>query len=94
LHASTGQINYEVAVNANNLAALLHARREYAEAEKLYHQALAIKERSLGAEHPDVAMTLSNLAVLCGNARSPRGVAEISGYAKEPGGRFDYNPRR
>jgi tetratricopeptide (TPR) repeat protein len=34
------------------------------EAEQLYRRALAIKERSLGPEHPDVAMTLNNLAVL------------------------------
>ncbi len=35
-----------------------------AQAERLYHRALAIKEQVLGSQHPDVAMTLNNLAVL------------------------------
>jgi tetratricopeptide (TPR) repeat protein len=59
-----GPDHYEIAVNANNLAALLHARGAHPEAEPLYQRALAIKERLLGPQHPDVAMTLSNLAVL------------------------------
>ena len=59
-----GSEHYEIAVNTNNLAALLHARGAHAEAERLYRRALAIKERLLGPEHHDVAMTLSNLAVL------------------------------
>ena len=31
--------------------------------ERAHRQALALKEKLLGAEHPDVAMTLNNLAV-------------------------------
>ena len=31
----------------------------------LYRRALSIKEEILGPEHPDVAMTLHNLAALC-----------------------------
>jgi tetratricopeptide (TPR) repeat protein len=33
--------------------------------ESYYRRALAIKEQLLGPDHPDVAMTLNNLAVLC-----------------------------
>jgi tetratricopeptide (TPR) repeat protein len=33
-------------------------------AERTYLRALAIKEKLLGADHPDVAMTLNNLAVV------------------------------
>ena len=36
----------------------------YAEAEPLYKRALAISEKALGPEHPDVAIRLNNLAVL------------------------------
>jgi len=37
----------------------------YAEAEPLYRQALDIKRAALGNDHPDVAVTLNNLASLC-----------------------------
>ena len=34
----------------------------YAEAEPLYKRALAIGEKALGPDHPDVAQSLNNLA--------------------------------
>jgi len=34
-------------------------------AASYYRRALAIKERLLGPDHPDVATTLNNLALLC-----------------------------
>ena len=37
---------------------------KYREAEGLYKRALAISEKALGANHPDVAWTLNNLAIL------------------------------
>ncbi len=37
---------------------------DYAKAEPLYQRALAIREAALGAEHPDLAATLANLANL------------------------------
>ena len=40
------------------------ATGRYAEAEPLYQRALAIGEKALGPEHPDVATSLNNLAVL------------------------------
>ena len=40
------------------------ARGNRREAEDLYQRALDIKQRLLGHDHPDVAMTLHNLAVL------------------------------
>jgi len=36
----------------------------YAEAEPLYKRSLAIREKALGPDHPDVAQSLNNLAVL------------------------------
>jgi tetratricopeptide (TPR) repeat protein len=37
---------------------------KYSEAEALNKRALAIREQALGANHPDVAHTLNNLAVV------------------------------
>jgi tetratricopeptide (TPR) repeat protein len=37
---------------------------QYAKAEPLYQRALAIREKALGPEHPDVATSLENYAVL------------------------------
>jgi hypothetical protein len=41
------------------------ARRDHAEAERLLRQALALQETTVGAQHPDVAETLNNLAIVC-----------------------------
>jgi tetratricopeptide (TPR) repeat protein len=46
------------------LAALKQAQGHLDEAERLYRRALGIKEKLLGSIHPDVAMTLNNMAVL------------------------------
>lgn len=40
------------------------AQGVYAEAELLHKRSLAIQEKSLGPEHPDVASSLDNLAIL------------------------------
>ena len=39
-------------------------RTDYGDAEPLHKRALAIREKALGRDHPDVATTLSDLAVL------------------------------
>jgi tetratricopeptide (TPR) repeat protein len=48
----------------NRTAIYLHARARYGEAEPLYEQALALRKRVLGAEHPDTGSSLNNLAFL------------------------------
>ncbi len=48
----------------NNLALLYKAQGRYAETEPLYKRSLAIKEKALSPEHPDVAQSLNNLAAL------------------------------
>jgi len=42
---------------------------KYAEAEPLYQRALAISEKTLGPEHPQVATSLNNLALLYQSGR-------------------------
>ena len=46
----------------NNLAELYQDQGRYGEAEPLYKRALAIREKALGPEHPDVATSLDDLA--------------------------------
>jgi hypothetical protein len=48
----------------NNLALLYEAQGRHADAEPLYKRALAIEEKALGPDHPHVAVSLNNLAVL------------------------------
>ncbi|HLZ61756.1 MAG TPA: FxSxx-COOH system tetratricopeptide repeat protein [Ktedonosporobacter sp.] len=45
-------------------ASYLRDRARYTEAEPLYQLAIRIQEQQLGAEHPDLATSLNNLAVL------------------------------
>ncbi len=52
------------ATNLNNLALLYYNQGKYADAEPLYKRALAIVEKALGPEHPDVAKSLENYAAL------------------------------
>ena len=59
-----GPEHYQIAVNANNLAAIEYRRGRHAEADTLWRRALAIKEKTLGRAHPEVATTLTNLGVL------------------------------
>ncbi len=53
-----------MATSLNNLAKLYRAQGRYAEAEPLYKRSLAIREKALGPEHPNVATSLENYANL------------------------------
>uniref|UniRef100_UPI000A752B74 tetratricopeptide repeat protein n=1 Tax=Geitlerinema sp. PCC 9228 TaxID=111611 RepID=UPI000A752B74 len=46
------------------LAGLYQSQGRYEEAEPLYRQALEMRKRLLGEQHPDVATSLNNLAEL------------------------------
>jgi tetratricopeptide (TPR) repeat protein len=49
----------------DDFAELCRAHRQYTQADTLYQRALAIREKAFGANHPDVAASLENLAALC-----------------------------
>jgi tetratricopeptide (TPR) repeat protein len=53
-----------VAASLNNIAQLYVDQGKYAEAEPLFQRTLAIREQSLGVNHPDVAQTLNDLGKL------------------------------
>ena len=53
-----------MAASLNGLAFLYSAQGKYAEAEPLFKRSLAILEKALGPEHPNVATSLENWAKL------------------------------
>jgi tetratricopeptide (TPR) repeat protein len=53
-----------LAIALGRIARLYYDQGRFGEAEPLYLRSLAISEKSLGADHPDVAATLNNLAGL------------------------------
>src|SRR6476660_7666943 len=55
--------NQDRAARLHNRAARCHSEGEPVRPEKLYLQALQIKEQTFGQEHPEVAVTLSNLGL-------------------------------
>ena len=59
-------------MSLNNLAALYDDQGNYAEAAPLYRRSLAIRENTLGPEHPDVAKVLDNYAALLRKSRPGR----------------------
>lgn len=54
----------DVAGIMSNLAWLYSTQKQYALAESFLKRTLAIKERILGQDHPDIANTLGQLAVV------------------------------
>jgi tetratricopeptide (TPR) repeat protein len=60
----SGDRSIEVAITLNNLAAAYQRKGELLEAERGFRRALAIKEKTLGPDHPAIAPTLNNLAVV------------------------------
>ena len=62
-HAALAQGLFE-ASDLNERAIKLGNAGRYSEAEPLYKQSLAIREKVLGPNHPDVAATLNGLAEL------------------------------
>ena len=51
-------------LSLNNLAGSIRSQGRYADAEPLFKRSLAIREKALGPDHPDVAQSLNNLAEL------------------------------
>ncbi len=56
-----GESDLEQAARVNAEAIKLYEAGRYTEAEPLYERALAINEKELGPEHPDVVQSLKNL---------------------------------
>jgi tetratricopeptide (TPR) repeat protein len=54
----------DMATSLDRMAELYRAQGHYGKAEPLYLRSLEIRERRLGADHPDVSTSLNNLALL------------------------------
>ena len=52
-------------------------RGDFAEAEALFRRALAIKEKILGADHPDTGLACNNLGVLMQSQRRDAAAREL-----------------
>lgn len=64
LHPEDQISDIEVATSLNNLANIYESQGRYNEAETFYEESLALRQKSLGENHPDTAQTLNNLAYL------------------------------
>ena len=64
------------------MALLYDAQDNYAEAEPLYRRALAILEKALGPEHPNVAQVLENYAELLRKTNRKTEAAKMEARAK------------
>jgi tetratricopeptide (TPR) repeat protein len=53
-----------VANSLNDLAVVHKDQGRFADAEPLFKRSLAIREKALGPNHPDVAASLRNLGIL------------------------------
>ncbi len=71
-----------MATSLNNLAGLYQAQGKYAEAEPLYQRSLAIMEKALGPDHPDVATSLENYAALLRQTARADEAARVEARAK------------
>jgi hypothetical protein len=61
---TSGQLDARLIHLVHTLAATHCLERRYEEAEHLYRQGLAAREKILGSSHPDVADSLARLAVV------------------------------
>ncbi len=71
-----------MATSLNNLASLYQDQGNDAAAEPLYRRSLAIKEKVLGPDHPDVATSLENYAALLRETGRVDEAAEMEARAK------------
>ena len=73
-----------------NLSVVLRPQRKYAASERVLKRALAIAERSLGLDHPNVASTLEHYVALLGDmgrkAEAARVTARIKAIRAKPPG--------
>ena len=61
----------------NSLAAVYFAQGQYPKAEPLCKRALAIGEKALGPNHPDLVTSLENLAKLYRETNREKEAAEL-----------------
>ncbi len=71
-----------MALSLNSLAVLYDNQGQYAKAQPFYQRALAIQEKALGADHPNVATSLENFASLLRAFGRPEEAEPLEARAK------------
>ncbi len=71
-----------MAASLNNLAELYHNQGRYAKAEPVFERALAIVDKALGPDHPNVATSLENYATLLRKTGRTTEAANLVAQAK------------
>ena len=71
-----------MATALNNLANLYRDRGWYVDAKPLYQRALAILEKALGSDHPNLATSLENYAALLRKTERGNEAAKLEAHAK------------
>ncbi len=77
-------LQIDLANSLNNLAGIYRATGHYSEAEPLYKQALELRKRLLGDNHPSFATSLNNLAGLY-KSTGQYSKADLAGLYKSTG---------
>ena len=77
-----GQDHSLVARILDNLAAIYFEQQEFAKAEPLYRRAVAIQEETLGRDHPDLAASLSDYAILLKKTHRKKQGAQMETLAR------------
>ena len=60
-----GPDHVDVAASLNNIAVLLKTSGQFEEAEEMYNRSIAIKEKALGPNHPQVPLPCHALSSAC-----------------------------
>ena len=72
-----------MAISLSNLALLYNYEGKYSEAEPLYKRVVAIREKNLGPEHPDVAQSLDAYAALLRQAGQKADAEKMEARARK-----------
>ena len=64
MKGSVGEEHLRTAKLMNNIANVLHAMARSEEAKELFIEVIAILEKNLGPENPDIALALNNSALV------------------------------
>ena len=84
-----GENHPNLAFGLNNLALLHYDRGTYVKAEELLRRALAIEEKTYGADHPELISTLENYAAVLRELRRYSEADEMNARAKSLASSFE-----
>jgi tetratricopeptide (TPR) repeat protein len=81
-----GKTDTNDAATLSNIANHYQEQGKYDEAEPFYRRALAIREKELGPDHPDIASSLNNLTLVYCSQGNRISLTESAGDQREGAG--------